>query len=333
MANPTVQAQRQTAGDGTPVEAEALLRLVRQFSVKLKAGLSVEKSLAALAGETRNRRLRRACAALHVSAAAGGSLALAMRAQGSAFDPFVIGMVEWGEKAKKLRPALASIADYLEHRARLERGLRGAVAQPLDALSFVLLATFVAAVVLAFLVKDVLPATHAAEGAAISAMDRISSRGAEAVRAAWPWVGAAGFVAFLATRFVPGHPGARAWLDRVALKLPLVGVAIRTSGIALFLRTVGIWMQAGGTMAQAMAGAAVTAANGCMRELMLRHPAENRERQTVRRRTRRRRVSADGGRHGGTGGRPAWRDRHGDADPGQGSRPGSHGRSRRGCVP
>ena len=269
MENPKAQEQRQTGRADTPVEPEALLRFVRQLSVKLKAGLSPEKALAALTNETRHRTLRRACLAMHVSAAAGGSLALAMRTQGSAFDPFVIGMVEWGEKSGKLRAALASIADYLEHRAGLERGLRSAVARPLDALLFVLLATFVATVVLSFLVSEVLPAAHAAEHAALSAMDRVAFHVAEAVRVAWPWIGFAGFVGFVATRFLPSHPGARAWLHRVALRLPLVGVAMRTSGIALFLRTVGIWMQAGGPLGQAMAGAAVTAPNLCMRDLIL----------------------------------------------------------------
>jgi type IV pilus assembly protein PilC len=269
VANRTVQDQRQTGRDTTPVEPEALLRFVRQFSVKLKAGLSVEKSLAALGSETRHRRLRQVCSTMHVSVAAGGSLALAMRARGSTFDPFVIGLVDWGEKARKLRPALASIADYLEHRGSLERGLRGAVAQPLDALLFLLLATFVATVALAFQVRDVLPAADAALPATMSVMDRVASRVAEVVRAAWPWVGVLGFVAFVTVRVVPGHPAARAWLDGVALKLPLVGGAVRTSGIASFLRAVGIWMQAGGTMAQAMTGAAVTATNVSMRNLIL----------------------------------------------------------------
>ena len=128
-------------------EAEAALRFVRQFAVKLKAGLSTDKCLAALTNETRHRRLRRACQDMHAATAKGMPLAQAMRGHRRLFDDCVTGLVERGEQTRKLHVALASVADYLEHRLRLERALRGAVARPLDALSFVLLATFIAAVV------------------------------------------------------------------------------------------------------------------------------------------------------------------------------------------
>ncbi len=268
METTTAQKQGQPRNGGNPVEAQVLLRFVRQLSVKLKAGLSPTKALAALSGETRHRGMRQACAAMHASVAVGGTLALAMRAQGAAFDPVVIGLVDWGEKSRKLRIALSSIADYLEHRDELRRGLRRALSAPLDALWYVMLATFVAAVALSFLVREVLPAVAPGGGGAISVLDRVASYVADGLRVAWPWVGLLGFLGFVASRLAPRFDGMRAWLDALAVKLPLVGDAVRTSGVALFLRTAGIWMEVGGTLVQAMAGAAITAPNTFVRDLI-----------------------------------------------------------------
>jgi len=246
-------------------DVAAVLRFVRQLAVKLKAGLSTEKCLAALATETRHGRLRRACQDLRAAIAKGVPLAQAMHAQRSLFDECVIGLVAKGEQTRKLRGALAGVADYLDARGRLVGALRSAVARPLDALSYVLLATFIAAVVLSFLVMSVLPAAPGGEHAALSGADHVAFHVAEGVRAAWPFVGALGLFCFLALRLLPRYPGTRAWLDALSMKLPLVGPAFRATGVALFTRTIGICMQAGYTLAEAMRFAAVTAPNLAMR--------------------------------------------------------------------
>jgi type II secretory pathway component PulF len=247
-------------------EAEVVLRFVRQFAVKLKAGLSTEKCLAALTTETRHGRVRRACQDMHATTTKGMSLVQAMRGHGRLFDDCVTGLVEWGERTRKLRVALASAADYLEHRLRLERDLRGAVARPLDALSLVLLATFIAAVVLSFLAKEVVPVASAGPHAAMSVVDSVAFGVSEAVRVAWPFVGVLGLLCFVALRLLPRHPSTRAWLDALALKLPLVGPAVRATSVAIFARTVGIRMQAGNTLAEAMHIAVITAPNLSVRQ-------------------------------------------------------------------
>ena len=248
------------------VESVAVLRFVRQLSVKLKAGLSVEKCLAALATETRHRWLRGACLAMHADVVKGGPLSQAMRGRGALFDACVVGLVERGEQTRKLRTALASAADYLEYKGRLEGALRGAVARPLDALLYVLLATFIATVVLSFLVKEALPAVGTGQVAVATALDRVALSVSEIVRAAWPFVGVFGLLCFVAVRLLPRHPSTRAGIDALALRLPLVGAATRSTAVAVLARTVGIWMQAGNGLAQAMEIAAITTHNQSMRQ-------------------------------------------------------------------
>ena len=247
------------------VGMEAELRLVHQFSVKSKAGLSSEKCLAALVGETRNRRIRAACKDMHAQVTQGSSLSRALAGQ-PVFDAAVVRLVELGEQTGNLKGALANVADYLERVGRLRRAMHNAVARPLNVLSLVLLAIFIAAVVLSFLVKQVFPEVNASHHAMLSLTDRIAIQVAEVVRVGWPYVGVLGFLNFLALQLLPRHPGARAGLDQVALKMPLVAAATRATAQACFARTVGILMRTGSLLGEAMEIAAQTATYPFMRK-------------------------------------------------------------------
>jgi type II secretory pathway component PulF len=267
LATPTSEDNRRIwYASASSAEVAAVLRFVRQLSVKLKAGLSTEKCLAALATETRHGPLRRACVEMRDLTAAGVPLAQAMHRQRPLFDECVVGLIAKGEPTRKVRGALAGVADYLEARSRLVGALHSAVARPFDALAYVLLATFIAAVTLSFLVTSALPPAPGGAHAILSGADHVAFHVAEGVRMAWPFLGVLGLFCFLALRLLPRHPDTRAWLDELALRLPLVGPAFRATGVALFTRTVGIWMQAGGSLGEAMRVAAVTAPNLSMRK-------------------------------------------------------------------
>ncbi len=237
---------------------EAELRLLRQLGVKLKAGLSVEKCLAALVGETRNRRLRTACQAMHAQVARGASLSLAMRDQTS-FDAAVVRMVELGEQAGNLRGALANASDYLERTGRLRRAMHHAVARPLNVLTLVLLAIFIAAVSLSFLVKEALPEAGTLHHTTLGLADRIAVQVARVVREVWPYVGLLGFLNFLALQLLPRRAGSRAVLGQVALRVPLAAAATRATAQACFVRTVGVLMRTGEPLGESMSIAAETA--------------------------------------------------------------------------
>ena len=251
------------------VGMEAELRFVRKLSVKMKAGLSEDKCLTALGGETKHGRLRAACKAMHAQVAQGSSLSRALASQ-PAFDASVVRLVELGEQSGNLKGALANVADYLERVGRLRRAMHNAVARPLNVLSLVLLAIFIAAVALSFLVQEVLPAVGSSHHAMLGSADRLAVKVAEVVRVGWPYVGVLGFVNFLALHLLPRHPGARMILDQVALKIPLVATATRATAQACFVRTVGILMRTGALLGEAMAVAAQTAPHPFMREALAR---------------------------------------------------------------
>jgi type IV pilus assembly protein PilC len=237
------------------------LLFVRQFSVKLKAGLSVEKCLAALTAETKNRSLRTACKEMHAQVAQGCPLSLAMREHTGAFDDCVVRLVEAGEQGGNLKAALASVAQYLEHVGGLRGAMHNAVAKPLDVLSLVFLALFIAVVMLAFLVKETLPGASGVHHAAANTADQVAITVAGIVRTVWPVVGVLGALFFLTLRLAPRYPATRAGIDLLARKLPLLSSASLAAALACFARTVGALMGGGATLGEAMEIAARTASN------------------------------------------------------------------------
>jgi type IV pilus assembly protein PilC len=247
------------------VRAEDVLRFVRALSVKLKAGLSIEKCLAALANETKNGQLRVVCTELHKEVTGGCPLSLTMREYSGVFDDATVRMVENGEQTGNLRGALANVADYLEHNSGMYRAVRVAVLRPLEVLSLILLVIFIATVALSFLVKEFLPAASEGHHATVSATDQIALLVSENVRNFWPLVGAFGAIIFLILNLLPRFRMTRVALDALAMKVPLVKNAIHTTELACYVRTVGILMRAGAMLSDAMQIAARSIRNQSMR--------------------------------------------------------------------
>jgi type II secretory pathway component PulF len=251
---------------GTTVGMTAELRFVRQLLVKLNAGLSLEKSLAALGVETKDRRLRTACKDLHAQVVLGYPLALAMREQKYVFDDCVICLVERAEQNGTVAAALPSVAQYLERIGSLRQAMHRALDRPLNVLAIVLLAIFISVVGLAFLVRETLPDASGARHMVVSRADQIAIMVAGLVRVVWPLVAVAGALCFLTLRLAPRHLKSRARLDLIALKLPLIAGAVRWTGMACFTRSVGILMSSGAALWEAMQLGAGAVTNLSMRE-------------------------------------------------------------------
>jgi type II secretory pathway component PulF len=241
------------------VPAEDLLRFLRRLQVKLKAGLAVDRAMAALVTETRNKRLRRACKGIQTQVATKPSLAAAMAEQRGVFDASVLRLVDDGEQRGQLRSGLAAATEQVQRTGELRRDLRKAVAKPLAALLTVLLAVFVAAVALSFMVKEFLPSVGGGHHGGLTTADLIAIRAADVLRTSWPFLGACGALALAAAHLLPRIHRTRALLESVGRRLPLVGEAYRRTSLASFAWTIGILARAGVRFDEAMPIAAVTA--------------------------------------------------------------------------
>ena len=249
------------------VAMAAQAQLLRQFAVKSKARLSTEKCLAALASDSRDGCSRELCRLMHAEIVRGAPLSIVMR-EHAVFDTAVLVLVEAAERSGNLTDALTRAADYLDRVGHLRRDMHDAIVKPLNVLSLVLLAIFVAAVALAFLVKDVVPEAQLFSAGGSSALDRVAVEVARLVRMAWPFVGVAGALGFLALQLAPRWTRTQLALEQLALRLPLVSAALAATAQALLCRTTAVVMQAGVLLGDAVTTATSLSPYGFMRSRM-----------------------------------------------------------------
>ena len=177
----------------------------------------------------------------------GRSLSQSLGRWNAVFDSAFIGMCRAAEKSGRLHHTIKSIATLLEKRWRLGKRLKAAFTYPI-LVSTVALAVFW--ILVAFVVPGLVP-TFRSIGAKLPWPTRILLSIGEATTSLPAillllLVLAAG-VALLFRAFVRGEyfPDLYLWMDRVRLRIPLVGELIRLAILSRTLSTMAVLFESG----------------------------------------------------------------------------------------
>jgi type IV pilus assembly protein PilC len=239
------------------VGAKSLAIFTRQFSVMIDAGLPLVQCLELLQKEEPNKRLADAIGAIREDVEAGASLADAMQKQPHAFDALYMHMVAAGEAGGILDTILQRLAVYIEKQAKLTAQVRSAMIYPSAVLSVAAIAVFV------ILWKVIPTFTILFEGlnAQLPLATRVVIWASKATIAASPFL-AGGFVgaSWMLRRYYATPPG-RMRIDRMLLKLPLIGKIFRKIAVARFCRTLGTLTSSGVPILDGLEITAKTAGN------------------------------------------------------------------------
>ncbi|HWP34901.1 MAG TPA: type II secretion system F family protein, partial [Thermodesulfobacteriota bacterium] len=238
--------------------ATADLALVtRQFATLVGAAVPVVDALSALAEQVEHPGLKRVLTRVRERVNEGASLADALADHPRVFSPLYVNMVRSGEASGALDLVLARLADFTEAQARLTGRLLAATIYP--ALVLVL-----GGLILAYLLTFVVPQVtriFAEEGVALP-WPTVALLGAtDVLRRFWWLLLAAGGAAALALSRYRRTARGRERLDRLWLRLPLVGPLVRTAAVARFARTLATLLGAGVTMLSALKIAAAVVNN------------------------------------------------------------------------
>jgi general secretion pathway protein F len=209
--------------------------LTRELSIMLGAGQDLDRSLRFLVDTAPNPRVRATVEALRKTVRDGGSLATALAGHPGSFPRIYVGLVRAGEAGGTLAPTLERLADLLER----ERSLASTVT---SAMIYPGLLLLVAIGSITLLLTQVLPQfvpLFEQNGAAlprptqllIATGDAVSSYGIYALLAIVALV--------LIARQALRQPRPRLLMDRLLLRLPVVGGLTREIVAARFTRTLG----------------------------------------------------------------------------------------------
>lgn len=250
-------------GGGVP--AKELAVFTRQFSVMIDAGLPLVQCLEILATQQENKTFAKILQQTRMDVEGGASLADAMRKHPKAFDELFVNMIAAGEAGGILDTILKRLATYIEKAVKLKSQVKGAMIYPIAVMS-------IAAIVVAVILWKVIP-TFAAMFEGLGAQLPLPTR---IVISMSNWF--VRLLPFLVLGMVGGGLllrryyatyGGRRTIDRMILKLPVLGVLMQKISVSRFCRTLATLISSGVPILDGLEITARTSGNAIVEDAIM----------------------------------------------------------------
>ncbi|HEX6059360.1 MAG TPA: type II secretion system F family protein [Gemmatimonadaceae bacterium] len=237
----------------------------RQFSTMINAGLPLVQALDILAKQSENKTLQDVTRQVVFDVESGNTVADAMRKHPKAFTDLYVNMVAAGEAGGILDTILMRLATFLEKNDALVRKVKGAMIYPGVIMG-------VAAVAIAVLLIFVIPtfeSMFASVGLALPLPTRIVIMMSKFLTGYWWAVIAGGVAGFFALKKYYASSSGRLAIDKLMLKLPVLGDVLRKSSVSRFTRTLGTLISSGVSILDGLEITAKTAGNRVIQDAIM----------------------------------------------------------------
>jgi type IV pilus assembly protein PilC len=264
---------------GSGVSTRDLAIFTRQFATMINAGLPLVQCLDILSKQTEKENFRAIIGQVMREVEAGNTLAesLAKKENNRVFDELYVNMVEAGEAGGILDDILQRLATFIEKAEALKRKIKGAMVYPAVVMTVAMLAT-------AFMLIFIIPTfarMFTGFGAELPLPTKIVMGLSSFLRTFW-WVILVFLGAFSAglQRYYRTERGHMV-IDRLLLKVPVLGDVIRKGAVARFTRTLGTLISSGVPILTGLEITARTSGNRVIQEAIMAARASIREGETI----------------------------------------------------
>lgn len=245
-------------GGGAGVKPADVALFTRQMATMMRAGVPLVQSFDIVADGVDKPKLGTLIRDIRNDVSAGNSFASAIRKHPLYFDELFCNLVDSGENSGALETMLDRIATYKEKTESLKAKVKKAMTYPIAVL-------VVAVIVSGILLIKVVPqfeSVFAGFGAELPAFTQMVIRLSEFTQAYW-WAILLGVAAVIYgfTIIRRRSQKLRDYLDRLALKTPVVGSIIEKSSVARYARTLSTTFAAGVPLVDALTSVAGATGN------------------------------------------------------------------------
>lgn len=239
----------------------------RQMATMMKAGVPLVQSFEIVADGLDNPSMKEIVMGIKVDVEGGNSLASALRKYPDQFDELFCSLVHSGEQSGSLETMLDRVAIYKEKSEALKMKIKKAMKYPITVVIVALLVT----TILLLKVVPVFQDLFKGFGADLPAFTMMVIHFSEWMQKWWflMFIGIAGTVVGLQTAKTKSVAFAN-WLDRLVLKLPIVGDLAYKSTVARYCRTLSTTFAAGVPLIDALVSCAGAAGNVVYRDAILK---------------------------------------------------------------
>lgn len=234
---------------GSTITARDIAIFSRQIATMMKSGVPLVQSFEIIAGGQKNPKMKDMLEDIKSNIESGSTLHEALSKHPNQFDELYQNLVRAGEGAGVLDTVLDTIASYKENTEALKSKIKKALLYPAIVIAVAIL---VSAVLLIFVVPQ-FQQVFKNFGADLPAFTQMLVSASDFMIAYW-WL-----VLFIVVGSIVGLVQARKRsfavarvLDRILLKLPVIGQIMHHSAIARFARTLATTFKAGVPLVEAM---------------------------------------------------------------------------------
>jgi len=218
-----------------------ILNFTNQLAVMVRAGISLQDSLEAIAEQNENQKFKLVIMDLKNRIEAGQSFSQALAEHAGVFSDLYINMVAAAEISGSLSGMLQKLAEYLDSEAETRSQIKGAMVYPI-------IIAVMAVSVTVFLLCFVLPrftAIFAGKEHLLPKPTKALMASSAFLRAYWYFIIPAVGACFWGFWYFIGTKEGRLWWDKTKLRLPLIKTLCENLYITRSMHTMSVLVRAG----------------------------------------------------------------------------------------
>jgi type IV pilus assembly protein PilC len=231
----------------------------------IDAGLPIVQCLDILAQQTENKLLRNAIGTVKKDVEGGCTLADALRKHPKIFDDLYVNMVEAGEAGGILNTILNRIALFIEKANRLKKKVKGAMIYPC---AIVGVAVIVVAILMIFVIP-VFAELYGSMGKALPVPTQVCIDISNWFVAYWYLLVIGSVAIVMSISFYYKTPHGRMNIDRILLRMPVIGDLLRKVAVARFSQNMALLLSSGVPILDGLAITGKTAGNKVVEKAIL----------------------------------------------------------------
>jgi type IV pilus assembly protein PilC len=247
------------------IKTRDVVIFTRQFSTMINSGLPLVQALTILAEQTDNKALAEVTKKVVFDVESGNTVADALSKHPRAFTNLYVNMVAAGEAGGILDTILMRLATFLEKNDALVRKVKGAMIYP----TVIMSVAAIAVVVLLIFVIPVFENMFASVGLPLPLPTRIVIGASRFLKGYWWLVLAIGVSAGYFLRKYYATNNGKLAIDRLMLKMPVLGDVLRKSAVSRFTRTLGTLISSGVSILEGLEITAKTAGNRVIQDAIM----------------------------------------------------------------
>lgn len=243
---------------GGKIKPMDIALFTRQLATMMKAGVPLLQAFDITSDGIEKPAMKDLLGKIKNDVAGGSTLADALRSHPRYFDDLYCNLVASGEQSGSLESLLDRIATYKEKTEALKAKIKKAMKYPIAVVGVAMIVTGILLVYVVPQFEEVFQGF----GAELPAFTQLVIHISELVQSSWH-IAIAALVAFgfLFRKLLQKSKATRDRMDRITLKIPVIGVILDKSAVARFARTLSTTFAAGVPLVEALDSVAGASGN------------------------------------------------------------------------